>query len=148
MPEPELRLSPQPKYCLDWYFWVQGWLKTSAPGSAERCEPWSDQWKVPPELADMARKKVPRLVRQHWGILPAEARTHMIYPDISLSCCGGAHDGDQDSLLTGRPVQRPVTPKTGVTPGALFPFPDGRGRSLRQAGHETNCWANISRRST
>ena len=83
---------------LDWHFWINGWLKSASPGSAERCEPWTDQWTPPQELAVMARQKLPRLVRQHWGMLPAESRTQMIYPDIALSCCGAAY-GNQDSTL-------------------------------------------------
>jgi hypothetical protein len=83
---------------LDWHLWTNGWLELQSPGSAERCEPWSDQWQPPPELAEMARRQVPRLVRQHWGFLPAESRTQMIYPDVALSCCGAAY-GNQDSTL-------------------------------------------------
>ncbi len=68
---------------LDWHFWVHGWLGTGIADGAERAEPWSDQWNPPPQLAEMARQQLPRLVRQHWGFLPAESRTQMIYPDIA-----------------------------------------------------------------
>ena len=83
---------------LDWHLWVNGWLESASPGSAERCEPWADQWTPPPKLAEMARRQIPRLVRQHWGMLPAESRTQMIYPEVALSCCGAAY-GNQDSTL-------------------------------------------------
>lgn len=85
-------------WALDWNLWINGWLKSASPGSAERCEPWSDQWTPPPQLAEMARQKLPRRVRQHWGMSPAESRTQMIYPDVALSCCGAAY-GNQDSTL-------------------------------------------------
>ena len=83
---------------LDWHLWVQGWLESASPGGAERAEPWGDHWRPPPQLAEMARRQLPRLVRQHWGLLPAEDRTQMIYADVALSCCGAAY-GNQDSPL-------------------------------------------------
>ena len=92
---------------LDWQLWINGWLESASPGSAERCEPWTDQWTPPPQLAEMARQKLPRLVRQHWGMLPAESRTQMIYPDVVLSCCGAAY-GNQDSTLV---VDLPGSPR-------------------------------------
>jgi hypothetical protein len=54
---------------LDWHLWVNGWLETGSPGSAERREPWSDDWQMPPQLVELARRQLPRLVRQHLGHL-------------------------------------------------------------------------------
>jgi hypothetical protein len=80
---------------LDWHLFVQGWLRSKTPGSAERLEPFTDQWSPPPSLRQMSIERLPRFVRQRWGMLPAECRTHMLYRDITLSCCGacyGLHD--------------------------------------------------------
>ena len=84
---------------LDWHLWVNGWLESRPrPAARSDAEPWADQWTPPPKLAEMARRQIPRLVRQHWGMLPAESRTQMIYPEVALSCCGAAY-GNQDSTL-------------------------------------------------
>ncbi len=83
---------------LDWHLWIHGWLESPSAGSAERREPWTDEWSPPPSLEEMACRQLPRWVRQHWGILPAESRSHMLYRDIALSCCGAPY-GNQDSTL-------------------------------------------------
>ncbi len=83
---------------LDWHFWYQGWLESPSAGSAERREPWTDEWSPPPSLVEMGRRQFPRWVRQHWGFLPAESRSDMLYRDIALSCCGAGY-GNQDSTL-------------------------------------------------
>ena len=83
---------------LDWHLWIHGWLESPSAGSAERREPWTDEWSPPPSLVEMGRRQFPRWVRQHWGILPAESRSHMLYRDIALSCCGAGY-GQQDSTL-------------------------------------------------
>jgi hypothetical protein len=83
---------------LDWHLGIQGWLQPPSTGSAERREPWAEEWSPPPSLAEMAQRQLPRWVCQHWGLLPAESRSQMIYSDIALSCCGAAY-GAQDSTL-------------------------------------------------
>jgi len=83
---------------LDWHLWMHGWLESRSPGSAERREPWSEEWSPLPSLAEMSRRQFPRWVCQHWGILPAECRSQMAYRDIALSCCGAGY-GSQDSTL-------------------------------------------------
>jgi hypothetical protein len=83
---------------LDWHLWVQGWLATKVPGSAERTEPYGDQWSPPRSLRGTSVGQFPRLVRQSWGLLPAESRTHMMYRDVTLSCCGAVY-GSQDMPL-------------------------------------------------
>jgi hypothetical protein len=82
---------------LDWHLWIHGWLESQSPGSAERREPWTGEWSPPRPLVEMGRQ-FPRSVRQHWGMLPAETRSHTLYRDISLSCCGSGY-GSQDSTL-------------------------------------------------
>ncbi len=83
---------------LDWHLWRQGWLTSSRPGSAERLEPLGGEWNPSPRVLAL-RERFPRLVRQSWGALPSESRTHQIWRDASLSCSGASY-GSQDMLLT------------------------------------------------
>ena len=83
---------------LDWHLWIHGWLQSQSAGSEERREPWNEEWSPPPSLVEMGRRQFPRWVRQHWGILPAESRSQMLYRDIALSCCGAGY-GPQDTTL-------------------------------------------------
>jgi hypothetical protein len=88
---------------LDWHLWMHGWVELPSPGRAERCEPWSDQWLPPSQLAEIAKQPLPRLVRQHWGLLPAESRTQILHRDVALSCCGAGYSR-QDSTLAVDPA--------------------------------------------
>ena len=93
---------------LDWHLWIHGWLESQSAGSAERREPWTDEWSPPPSLVEMGRRQFPRWVRQHWGILPAESRSQMLYRDIALSCCGAGY-GYAGFDAGGRSARRPRT---------------------------------------
>ena len=77
----------------------------------------------------MARQQLPRLVRQHWGFLPAESRTQMIYPDIALSCCGAAYGTQDSTLVVDLPGSREL-------PRCYF-IPDGRDDPYGKAKFET-----------
>ena len=59
-------------------------------------------------LLEMGRRQFPRWVRQHWGILPAECRSQMLYRDIALSCCGAGY-GNAGLDAGGRSARRPRT---------------------------------------
>jgi hypothetical protein len=71
---------------------------TPTPGKAERVEPFWKEWTPPADLRRMSLEPLPRLVRQSWGQRPAESRTQMLYPDITLSCLGATY-GRQDVPL-------------------------------------------------
>ena len=103
---------------LDWHLWIHGWLESQSAGSAERREPWTEEWSPPPSLAEMGRRQFPRWVRQHWGILPAESRSQMLYRDIALSCCGAGYGGQDSTLVVDLPGGREL-------PRCYF-IPDGR----------------------
>ena len=45
---------------LDWHLWIHGWLESQLAGSAERREPWTEEWSPPPSLVEMARRQFPR----------------------------------------------------------------------------------------
>ena len=44
---------------LDWHLWIHGWLESPSAGSAERREPWTDEWSPPPSLVEMGRRSFP-----------------------------------------------------------------------------------------
>ena len=114
---------------LDWHLWMHGWLESPSAGRAERCEPWTDEWSPPPALLEMGRRQFPRSVRQHWGILPAESRSHILYRDIALSCCGAGY-GNQDSTLT---VDLPGSRELS----RCYFIPDGREDPYGKQKYET-----------
>ena len=136
---------------LDWHLWVHGWLDADSPSGAERAEPWSDQWRVPPQLAEMARHQLPRLVRQHWGFLPAEGRTQMIYPDVALSCCGAAYGNQDSTLVVDLAPGKGTVPfllgqKSGQSPRELprcFFIPDGRDDPYGKAKYATGAAGHL-----
>ena len=113
---------------LDWHLWTQGWLESATPGKAERREPWTDEWSPPPSLKEMTRQ-LPRWVCQHWGALPAESRSQMLYPDIALSCCGAGYGSQDATLVVDLPGGREV-------PRCYF-IPDGREDPYGKTKYET-----------
>jgi hypothetical protein len=113
---------------LDWHLWVRGWLESSSPSNAERREAWADEWSLPASIAQIGHNQSPRWVRQHWGILPAESRSHMLYRDIALSCCGAGYSGQDSTLvidLPGRDLPR------------CYFIPDGRDDPYGKKAIET-----------
>ncbi len=134
---------------LDWHLWIHGWLQSQSAGSAERREPWTEEWSPPPSLVEMAHRQFPRSVRQHWGILPAESRSNMLYPDVALSCCGAGY-GNQDSTLVvdlpgGRELARCYfIPDGREDPYGKKPIETGSARHPK-AVHLQPFWAGAQR---
>jgi hypothetical protein len=114
---------------LDWHLWTHGWLESKAAGSAERREPWTDEWSPPAALLEMARGQLPRSVRQRFGILPAQCRSQVLYDDIALSCCGACY-GNQDSTLA-------VDLPGGREQPRCYFIPDGREDPYGKKKYET-----------
>ena len=83
----------------DRYPWLHGWLPNPAPASTGLIHPLLSKWSPPAHLQKMNRERMPRLVRQSWGVRSVESRTHMLYPDVTLSCSSAAY-GLQDMPLT------------------------------------------------
>ena len=79
--------------------WLQGWLPDPAPASTSLIHPLLGRWSPPEHLQEMNHKRMPRLVRQSWGVRSVESRTHMLYPDVTLSCSSATY-GLQDMPLT------------------------------------------------
>lgn len=80
-----------------------GWLPREAgnlalPGS-DLMQAMLNAWPPPERLRELCFQRFPRLVRQSWGMPPTESRTHMLYPDVTLSTASAAY-GTQDMPLT------------------------------------------------
>ena len=134
---------------LDWYLWVQGWLKSKTPGSAERLEPFTDPWSPPPSLRQLSVRQLPRLVRQRWGMLPAECRTHLLCPDITLSCCGACYGSQDMPLVVDLPGDRQQPRCYFIADGREDPygkqkFPTGSA-GHKKALHLLPFWAGAQR---
>lgn len=133
---------------LDWHLWIQGWLTSKSPGQAERLEPYGPEWSPPARLRQLS-ERIPRLVREHWGILPAECRTHMLYPDVTLSCCGAGY-GEQDvPLAVDLPGSREQPRCYFIADGREDPYGkapyDTGAAKHRKALHLTPFWAGAQR---
>jgi len=136
---------------LDWHFWVHGWLESPSVGSAERREPWTDEWSPPPPLAEMGRGQFPRWVREHWGLLPAESRSQMLYRDVALSCCGAGYSGQDSTLVVDLPGSRELPRCYFIADGREDPY----GKKTLETGsarhpkalHMQPFWAGTQRSS-
>ncbi|MGI5819364.1 MAG: hypothetical protein ACOX9R_14850 [Armatimonadota bacterium] len=78
------------------HLWMAGWFDEPR---LSRLAPAIAAWRPPLGLREIAQGRLPRLVRQSWGIGEAEARTHYLLPGITLSTAG-AHFGPDDVPLT------------------------------------------------
>ncbi len=76
-------------------------------------------WEPPQGLRQIAQGRLPRLVRQSWGLGDEEARTHYLLPDVTLSTAG-AHFGPDDVPLT---VDFAASGRDG---GRCYLIPDAR----------------------
>ncbi len=80
---------------LDRFLWVEGWLEEPMKAEPDMIRPARARWSPPRELLEQSQSELPRLVRQSWGPAPCKSRTHMLYPDVTLSTSAanyGAHD--------------------------------------------------------
>lgn len=98
----------------------------AADPSAPRPDP---RYEPPAALAELSRR-LPRLVRQHWGIAPSESRTHWMHADITLSCTGAGSGYDDSRLTVDLPGDRQL-------PRCYF-IPDGREDPYGKIRYETS----------
>ncbi|MEE8452040.1 MAG: hypothetical protein V3R99_09005, partial [Thermoguttaceae bacterium] len=94
---------------IDRYFWFHGWLSANPPNGTGMLRPLLGQWSPPESLRELSRQ-YPRLVRQSWGMRPAESRTHFLCRDVTLGCSGATY-GAQDIPLTIDLPGRPWNPR-------------------------------------
>ncbi len=76
--------------------WMAGWF---AEPRRARLASAITGWQPPLGLQQVAERRIPRLVRQSWGIAEEETRTHYLLPEVTLSTAG-AHFGPTDAPLT------------------------------------------------
>jgi hypothetical protein len=101
-----------------------GWLESDGRPQPEKTATY---W-PPASLLEISRR-VPRLVRQHWGTAPVESRTHWLCADVTLST-SGAGSGQDDARLT---VDLPGDRRQ---PRCYF-IPDGREDPCGKIRYET-----------
>ncbi len=80
---------------LDRFLWMEGWLGETLKAEPDMIRPARARWSPPSELLEQSQSELPRLVRQSWGPTACQSRTHMLYPDVTLSTSAanyGAHD--------------------------------------------------------
>ncbi len=126
---------------------LQGWL---APGDTDEFELLHSAMYDfrPPERLRQWNQRMPRLVRQRWGINYAESRTHAVYPDITLSVAGAGYPAArQDMPLTvDLPGSRRLPRCYFIADGRQDPYgtwryPTGGAAGHMKALHLTPFWA-------
>jgi hypothetical protein len=84
---------------LDVQMWANGWLSGDLRGGTSLVYSALAKWQPPQRLREMSQQRLPRLVRQSWGIGGSHSRTHYVLPDVSLSS-SAANYGPMDLPLT------------------------------------------------
>ena len=84
---------------LDPHLAVAGWIADPIVPSPAMVHPLRAPLIPSGILGEEASFSMPRLVRQNWGPLAVESRTHMLYKDVTLST-SAANYGSQDMALT------------------------------------------------
>jgi hypothetical protein len=84
---------------VDGYLALNGWLTSRNLEQQELFHSVLGRWSPPPRLRETNLRRFPRLVRQSWGLYLTGWRTHIMYPDVTLGCCGATY-GQQDMPLT------------------------------------------------
>lgn len=119
---------------LETQLWVNGWLEEDTRrGDAACILPTVAAWRPEDSLKALSAERFPRTVRQKWGTGRTHARTHVLFPDVTLSSSGACY-GSMDLPLT---VNLPGGPNSL----RCYFIPDGRrdpyGKKLIPAGpHE------------
>ncbi len=75
---------------LDVAMWYQGWLPGEPRGGPGAILPALSRWR-PAEKLRALNARLPRLVRQAWGLSVAESRTQCLLPDVTLSVSGARY---------------------------------------------------------
>ncbi len=132
---------------VDGHLILQKWLAPSDTDGFELLHTAMYDFRPPERLRDWNRR-MPRVVRQRWGINYAESRTHAIYPDITLSISGAGYPAArQDMPLTvDLPGSRRLPRCYFIADGRQDPYgtwryPTGGAAGHMKALHLTPFWA-------
>lgn len=101
------------------HLFLQGWIDRPEPSGVDTVYTLLGRWSPPAECREIS-KRLPRTVRQAWGVEPLQSRTHFLARDISLGSASSSYGGRMDFLLTADlPGNRDSV--------RCFFVPDGRG---------------------
>lgn len=84
---------------LDVQMWANGWLPGEPRGGTGLVYPALAAWHPSQRLREMNGQRLPRLVRQSWGVGVSHSRTHYMLPDVSLSTSSASY-GPMDLPVT------------------------------------------------
>lgn len=104
---------------------VERWL-----GAGKQSAAGADAWSPPAPLRELCEGQYPRLVRQAWGIRPSQSRTHVLYPDITLSCAGAMYGSQDITLAADLPGDQSLV--------RCYFIPDGREDPYGKKRYETS----------
>jgi hypothetical protein len=80
---------------LENHLWTAGWITGEIRGSTAAIWPALGRWQPPAALYQTSATKFPRLIRQVWGALPLQFRTHYMAADVTLgSSAANYHNMD------------------------------------------------------
>ena len=86
---------------VDGHLMLRGWMEPKTTEPFEFVHSAMFEFAPPDKLRERSNETYPRIVRQRWGIGPTEARTHAVYPDVTLGACGAIYAAArQDMPLT------------------------------------------------
>jgi len=86
---------------LDGHLMLAGWLDPAPTPLTDLLHAAIVDWQPPADLQRLCNARVPRTVRQSWGIAPVQSRTHLLCPDVTLGCAAASYaEARQDLPLT------------------------------------------------
>jgi hypothetical protein len=71
--------------------WWNGWLPGDLRGGIGAVYPALARWRPPDRLRRLNTTRLPRYVRQCWGLSVSESRTHYLMPEVTLSVAGARY---------------------------------------------------------
>ena len=86
---------------LDGHLMLAGWLDPAPTPLTDLLHAAMIDWQPPDDLQRLCKERLPRTVRQSWGIAPVQSRTHLLCPDVTLGCAAASYaEARQDLPLT------------------------------------------------
>ncbi len=86
---------------LDGHLMLQGWLDPATTPLTDLLHAAMIDWRPPDELWQLCQRRLPRTVRQSWGIGHVQSRTHFLCTDVTLGSAAACYpEARQDLPLT------------------------------------------------
>lgn len=124
-----------------------GWVRG---GVRDRLNQWSAERPADfAQLGELSRTRLPRLVRERWGMALRQSRTHALYPDVTLSTSASAYSSQDLPLTIDLPGDRQRPRCYFIADGREDPYGKSRvevgvGKHLK-AVHLSPFWAATQR---